>query len=79
MKRIEVPRLSSPKPHKMGIQNGLQVPRRVPARTLTVDEDLRTTRPVQNGWPQETMRQRSLAVEAIFSDIGGYLTDRAES
>jgi hypothetical protein len=39
---------------------------------------LTTTKPVQNKRTYETTRQQLSAVEAIFDDIGGYLTDRAE-
>jgi hypothetical protein len=42
-------------------------------------EDLTTTKLVQHNRIQETTHQQLSAVEAPFSDIGGYLADSADS
>jgi hypothetical protein len=49
-----------------------------PKSRISIDVSLTTTKPVQNKRTYETTRQQLSAVEAIFDDIGGYLTDRAE-
>src|SRR5215204_4071171 len=50
---------------------------------IWVDEVLSVSRRIQSNRIQETKRQRlsavTSAVEAIFSNNGGYLTDRTES